>query len=89
MLYHVQAGNLGELEADFRARADTQYHPVGTCRWAPQPIRWPWLTTRFAFMALGGLRVVDASIMPTLVGGNTNAPSIMIGEKTAEMMRIA
>jgi choline dehydrogenase len=51
MLYHVQAGNLGELEADFRARADTQYHPVGTCRWAPQPIRWPWLTTRFAFMA--------------------------------------
>jgi choline dehydrogenase len=68
MLYPVQAGNLGELEADIRARADTQYHPVGTCKMGP---------------------AADASIMPTLIGGNTNAPSIMIGEKAAEMMRRA
>jgi choline dehydrogenase len=87
MLYPVQAGNLGELEADIRARADTQYHPVGTCKMGPSADPMAVVDNSLRVHGVGGLRVVDASIMPTLVGGNTNAPSIINGEKTAEMIR--
>jgi choline dehydrogenase len=87
MLYPVQVGNLAQLESDIRDRADTQYHPVGTCKMGPANEPMAVVDARLRVRGIAGLRVVDASIMPTLVGGNTNAPTIMIGEKAAEMIR--
>jgi choline dehydrogenase-like flavoprotein len=73
------------LEARIRATADTIYHPVGTCRMGgdTRSVLDPQLRVR----GVDGLRVVDASVMPTLISGNTQAPSAMIGERAAEFIR--
>jgi choline dehydrogenase-like flavoprotein len=76
-----------QIEQFIRGYADTIYHPVGTCRMGngPRDV----VDAQLRVHGLEGLRVVDASIMPRIVGGNTNAPVIMVAEKAADMIKAA
>src|ERR1700710_1689441 len=67
-----------------RRAAETTYHPVGTCKMGPDSMAV--VDAQLRVHGIQALRVADASIMPTLTSGNTNAPSIMIGEKAADMV---
>ena len=67
-----------------RKAAETTYHPVGTCKMGSDAMAV--VDARLRVHGIEGLRIADASIMPTLTSGNTNAPSIMIGEKAADMV---
>jgi choline dehydrogenase len=87
MLYAARIDDPKGMEQDIRNRADTQYHPVGTCKMGPDSDPMAVVDAQLRVRGVGGLRVADASIMPTLIGGNTNAPTIMIGEKLAELLR--
>jgi choline dehydrogenase len=80
----TEARSDAELLAAIRAKAESIYHPAGTCRMGSDAgaVVDPTLRVR----GLTGLAVVDASVMPRLVSGNTNAPTVMIAEKAAELL---
>jgi choline dehydrogenase len=80
----VDINNDKDIEQAIREDADTVYHPVGTCKMGNDEMSV--VDDSLKVYGLDGLRVVDASIMPTLIGGNTNAPTIMIGEKASDMI---
>ncbi len=74
-----------ELDAFIRAKADADYHSVGTCRMGVDPLAV--VDPALRLHGLEGLRVVDASVMPHMIGGNTGMPVIMIAEKAAALIR--
>ena len=76
-----------EIDAWIRRSAETIYHPVGTCRMGVTGDPMAVVDGECRVQGLAGLRVIDASVMPTLVGGNTNAPTIMIAEKISDALR--
>ncbi|MBV8665487.1 MAG: GMC family oxidoreductase N-terminal domain-containing protein [Burkholderiaceae bacterium] len=84
-MYTADIHSDDDIRAILRARTDTVYHPVGTCKMGFDKLAVVGASLRVH--GLQGLRVVDASIMPTLVGGNTNAPTIAIAEKAVDMIR--
>lgn len=75
-----------EVDQLLRDYAFTLYHPVGTCKMAPDNDPTAVVDTRLRVRGFTGLRVADASIMPIVPSGNTNAPCIMIGERIAELI---
>ena len=87
MLYPVERNNPQQIEAFLRDHSDTEYHPCGTCKMGPHSDPMAVVNAQLRVHGVQGLRVADASIMPTLTGGNTTAPTIMIAEKAAEMIR--
>jgi choline dehydrogenase len=81
----VNVDNDDELDAWIRATGETLYHPVGTCKMGSDDMA---VTNEHGQVhGVEGLRVVDASLMPTLISGNTNAPTIMMAEKISDHIR--
>ena len=83
-MWGADARSDADIEALLRQRVDTIYHPVGTCKMGNDSMAV--VDAELRVHGLQGLRVVDASIMPTLVSGNTNAPTIMIAEKASDLI---
>jgi choline dehydrogenase len=76
-----------EILAFIRKNSETIYHPIGTCKMGDVSDVMTVVDSELKVKGIKGLRVVDASVMPTLVGGNTNAPTIMIAERCADLIK--
>jgi choline dehydrogenase len=87
----LEPGSAVQSDADLLAficeKAETIYHPIGTCRMGATDDAMAVVDPELRVIGVDGLRVVDASVMPTLIRGNTNAPTIMIGERAADLIR--
>jgi choline dehydrogenase len=83
---HVHNNDEAALLEAFRAHATTIFHPVGTARMGSPHDAGAVVDARLRVIGVGGLRVIDASVMPTITSGNTNAPTMMIAEKGAAMV---
>jgi choline dehydrogenase len=75
-----------QIAAFIRDKAESIYHPVGTCKMGTTDQQDSVVDAQCRVIGVQGLRVVDASVMPKLIGGNTNAPTMMLAERVAEMM---
>ena len=80
----IDLNNDKDIEQAIREEADTVYHPVGTCKMGSDESAV--VSDKLKVHGLNKLRVIDASIMPNITSGNTNAPTIMIAEKGADMI---
>jgi len=89
MLYPLERNNVVQIEQFLRKHSDTEYHPSGTCKMGPANDPMAVVDAELRVHGLQGLRVVDTSIMPNLVTGNTNAPTIAIAEKAVDLIRAA
>lgn len=87
MASSASARSDAEIEAFIRQYSDTIYHPVGSCRMGSGPM--DVVDAELRVHGLQGLRVVDASMMPNIVSGNTNAPVIAVAEKAADLIKAA
>jgi choline dehydrogenase len=74
-----------DLLRDFRARAGTVFHPVSTCMMGPNPAS-SVVDARLRVHGIESLRIIDASVFPTITSGNTNAPTAMVADKGAAML---
>lgn len=74
-----------ELMTDFRRRSGTVYHPVSTCRMGPDPAQ-SVVDPRLRVHGVHGLRIIDCSVFPNIISGNTNAAAMMVGAKGAELV---
>ena len=83
----IDAQSDDTLDAHVRKTMITVHHPVGTCKMGPPNDDTAVVTSDLKVKGIDGLRVVDASVMPDLIAGATNAPVIMIAEKAADMIR--
>jgi choline dehydrogenase len=81
----LQTVSDADLIADARQRAYSIFHPVSSCRMGPDP-KQAVVDHRLRMHGIAGLRIVDASVFPTVTSGNTNAPSIMVGERGAQFL---
>ena len=88
-IYTADIQTDAQWETYIRQRADTIYHPVGTCKMGAAYDLMAVVDPHLSVKGVAGLRVVDASVMPTLVSGNTNAATVMLAEKAADLLRMA
>jgi choline dehydrogenase-like flavoprotein len=89
MLYPFDRNDTAKIECYLRDHSDTEYHPCGTCKMGPDSDPSAVVDARLRLHGIERLRVVDASIMPQLTSGNTNAPTIMIAEKAVDAIKAA
>lgn len=87
MVYPLDVNNDAQLIEFIRQTADTEYHPVGTCKMGNDKMAV--VNSKLQVHGIRSLRVIDASIMPTIVTGNTNAPVIAIAEKAADLIKLS